>query len=336
MKKFILYSNCVGSYLFNPDFSIKEKLEFKNIDEIIKNSEKLEKGEFIETEKKLIKKYGTDKIIFFGFKSEKEKIEFSQDSELFKRISLALNKTLPSIHKNNLLITKQKIKDSVKPDLLIVQTINNIDELSKIINTLAKRLREWYEFYNPEFSKSVQDHEKFCELILEKNKKQLLEQVKLKESESMGAELAKKDLDSILLLAGQINNLFEYKEKQTKYLEDLMKRICPNLLAITGSLIGAKLLAIAGNLKKLMSFPASTIQLLGAEKALFRHIRTGAKPPKFGVLMQHPLITNANKENKGKIARALADKISIAVKIDYFKGKFAGDKLRKEIEAKFK
>jgi len=96
----------------------------------------------------------------------------------------------------------------------------------------------------------------------------------------------------------------------------------------------AKLIALAGNLKKLVEFPSSTIQLLGAEKALFRHMRTGAKAPKHGIIHEHPIVSKAKE--KGKAARAVADKISLAVKVDYFKGKFIGDKLRKELEEKFK
>ncbi|HII72111.1 TPA: C/D box methylation guide ribonucleoprotein complex aNOP56 subunit, partial [Candidatus Woesearchaeota archaeon] len=88
--------------------------------------------------------------------------------------------------------------------------------------------------------------------------------------------------------------------------------------------------------EKMALMPASTIQLLGAEKALFRHMTTGAKPPKFGVIINHPLVTKAKKPDKGKVARTMADKISLAAKIDFFKGEFKGDDLRKELEERFK
>ena len=109
------------------------------------------------------------------------------------------------------------------------------------------------------------------------------------------------------------------------------------MTAITGVSIGAKLLEHAGSLKRLAEMPASTIQLLGAEKALFRHIKNKKNLcPKYGLLHEHPFITQSKKKSHGKIARALADKIAIAVKVDYFKGKFIGDKLRKELEKKIK
>ena len=155
-----------------------------------------------------------------------------------------------------------------------------------------------------------------------------------RQKESIGAELKEKDLSAILNIAKQLKSIYELKETQEKYLEDLMKDFCPNLTAVAGFEIGARLIRHAGSLKNLMEMPASKIQLLGAEKALFRHMKSGAKPPKFGMIFQHPLIQKSEKKSQGKAARILADKISIAVKIDYFKGDFIGDKLVKEIETK--
>jgi len=231
-------------------------------------------------------------------------------------------------HEQNLAETKKKVKESVKFDNFILQAINNVDEINKAINNLAKRLREWYELYNPEFSRSIPDHEKFVELVVSEKD--------IKEAGSMGADLSKEDLEPILDLAKEISALYSLRRFQERYLEELMKEHCPNITAVAGAQIGARLIAIAGDLKRLVEFPASTVQLLGAEKALFRHMRTGAKAPKHGVIHEHPLISKAKAKDKGKVARALADKISIAAKVDYFKGEFVGDKLRKELEERFK
>jgi nucleolar protein 56 len=211
-----------------------------------------------------------------------------------------------------------------------------VDEIDKVINNLAKRLREWYELYNPEFSRSIESHEKFAELIQKKTRKELLKEVKISEQESMGAEISKKDLEPVMNLAKEISSLFSLRAEQIKYIEKSMKEQLPNVSAVCGEIIGAKLLAVAGSLEKLALFPASTVQMLGAEKALFRHIKTGAKPPKFGIIINHPLVTNAKQSEKGKVARMLADKISIAARIDFFKGEFRGDTLRKEVEKRFK
>jgi nucleolar protein 56 len=251
------------------------------------------------------------------------------EGEELKRILAFFKKKeyFKEFYSKNLIITKKLVKESVKDDLLIIQAINNIADIDKVINTLAKRLRDWYELYNPEFSHSIEKHEKFVELMLNKKDSKV--------KDTMGADFSKENLKPIIDLAKRINDLFELRKEQEKYLEKVMKKLCPNMLEITGVTIGAKLLAQAGSLKKLMEFPASTIQLLGAEKALFRHLKTKARSPKYGFLHEHPLIMQNKKPLHGKIARSLADKISIAVKVDYFKGKPIGDKLRKELEKKF-
>lgn len=236
----------------------------------------------------------------------------------------------------NLKETKQKIKEHVSAVDFIMQTINNIDELDKAANLLSKRLREWYALYNPEFTRTVESHEKFAEIVQKKTRKELLKEIGLEEKESMGAEINKEDLEPVMSLAKNITELFRLRKEQEEYLEKVMKKNLPNLHAVAGANVGARLLMQAGSMKRLVGFPSSTIQILGAEKALFRHMKTGARSPKHGFIINHPFVTNAKREYKGKAARMLADKISIAVKIDYFKGKFIGDKLRKELEEKLK
>ena len=232
-------------------------------------------------------------------------------------------------YEDNLKETKQRIKESVSFDDFIVQSINNIIELNRVSNTLVKRLREWYELYNPEFSKDVEDHEKFVSLIISKEDK--------KKKDSMGADFKGDDLDAIIKLAEELDSLYKLKEKQIEYLEKVMQKNCPNITAVAGALIGARLIALAGDLKRLVNFPASTVQLLGAEKALFRHIKNKRyAPPKYGIIHEHPLIAKVGSKLKGKVARALGDKILLAAKIDYFKGEFIGDELKKKLEARFK
>ncbi len=226
---------------------------------------------------------------------------------------------LAKLRQKNLQITKQKLKESIHEDNLIVQAINNYEELNKILNMLVKRLREWYELYNPEFSKEVFDNEGFVK-HLNRNKGEL------------GGKLNKEDLDMIFELKEKIKNLYNLKHNEEKYLDKLMDNLCKNLKTVAGTLIGAKLIEKAGSLKKLALMPASTIQLLGAEKALFRHIKSGAKSPKHGLIHEHPFVLQAKREERGKKARLLADKLSLAVKIDYFKGKFIGDKLKGELK----
>ncbi len=303
MHKKYIFTSVIGTFVFNEHFSLLDKKVFIN-------SEQPDKivADFSKKYKNLKKPEG---------KELSKILEFFKNKEYFK-----------GFYERNLIITKMAIKDSVKDDLLIIQAISNINEIDKSINILIKRLREWYALYNPEFEDSIENQERFVELVIEGKEKKV--------KDSMGAKLSKDNLEPVLSLAREVNGLFVLRKKQEVYLEKLMKKACPNLLAITGATIGAKLIEQAGGLKQLMLFPASTIQLLGAEKALFRHMKTKARAPKYGFLHEHPLIARNPKEFHGKIARALANKISLAVKVDYFKGKFIGDRLRKELEEKFK
>ncbi len=224
----------------------------------------------------------------------------------------------------------QAVKESIGPDDLIVQAVRSTEDITRTANILAKRLRDWYALYNPEFEHACQDHEQFVDTILKKDKAELLQELKV--STTMGQEVKGEDLDAIKELTLTLKNLQDLRAKEEAYLEQAMKKVCPNVQAVAGTLLGAKLLELAGSLKRLAILPSSTVQLLGAEKALFRHIVTGAKVPKHGVLILHPLVA-ASKE-KGRAARLLADKLSMAARIDYFKGEFCGDVLLKEVEAK--
>ncbi len=242
-------------------------------------------------------------------------------------------KYFPEFYQKNLELTRQAIKESVSPDNFIIQAIANINELDKTSNLLTKRLREWYGLYFPELEQKISSPEKLVELILTKERKDLLKELKIKET--MGADLEKVHLQEILELAKDIQELQNLRKKHETYLEKVMSKYCPNILELAGITLGAKLLELGKSLKHLALLPASTIQLLGAEKALFRHIKTGSRSPKYGILFQHPLVQNAKKEDKGKAARMLADKLSLSARLDYFKGEFKAKEYRKELEKKF-
>lgn len=303
MRNKYIFSNLIGVFVFNEHFRPIKSIMFKN------NEQYNDRARY---EKDFLKKYA-------DLKKPEEK-ELKRILEFFKK-----KEYFNEFYTRNLALTRQLIKESVKEDNLIMQSISNIGEIDKVLSMFIKRLREWYELYNPEFSKSVYDNQKFVSMIKKAKKSK----------DSMGAELPKEDLAPIMKLSDRIIELYKLREEQEEYLSKIMKKYCPNMIAITGITIGAKLLAKAGSLRKLVEFPSSTIQLLGAEEAFFRHLKTHSRSPKYGYLHEHPLIAKNKRELHGKIARALADKIAIAVKVDYFKGKFIGDKLRKGLEEKF-
>lgn len=232
--------------------------------------------------------------------------------------------------KNNIAIVKKAISESVTKEQFIIQTINSIEELDIICNRLSKRIREWYGYYFPEAPHKIIDNEIFIRTIIEKDKNYLMKDFNI--DKSMGPdigqnEIKSRDIDKIIEYARQVQSMYDQRESLKEYLEELMKELCPNIYEAAGTLIGAKLLEKAGSLKHLSMMPSSTIQLLGAERALFRHLRNKKiRPPKHGIILNHPYVLNS--KDKGKAARQLAAKISIASKVDFFKGEFIGDKLK--------
>ncbi|MGC8982491.1 MAG: C/D box methylation guide ribonucleoprotein complex aNOP56 subunit [Desulfurococcaceae archaeon] len=254
------------------------------------------------------------------------------------------------LHEIMLEYARRKLRrEAQKRDLLAVQAIRAIDDIDRTINLYIARLREWYSLHFPELDELVKDHEKYARLVHElkdrsnftrENLRKLgisetdAEKIEEAAKSSIGAELSDFDLEHISTLAGIILDLYSLREVLEKYIDAVMKEVAPNIVALVGPKLGARLLSLAGGLEKLAKLPASTIQVLGAEKALFRALRTGGKPPKHGVIFQHPAIHRSPRWQRGKIARALAAKLAIAAKVDYFTGKFIGDKLVEEFQAR--
>jgi nucleolar protein 56 len=228
---------------------------------------------------------------------------------------------------------KQNIKDSVTDDVLIIQAISAIEELDKIINQISTRVKEWYSYYNPELSNAINNNEKLVEKLLNKSKEELLKELLI--DCSMGADLSIEDVNVILDLARRAKSLIDCRENEKRYLEEKMKKICPNFLEILGVTIGAKILRHSGSLEKLSRTPSTVLQIMGAEKSLFKHMIGRGKSPKYGIIFSHQMIAGVNRKNKGKMARAIADKASIAARIDFFKGDYVADKFVHGLEKKF-
>jgi nucleolar protein 56 len=231
-------------------------------------------------------------------------------------------------------ITKIRIKENVKKDRIAMEVIDAIDEIDKSLNIYIARLREWYGLHFPEMEQVISKHERFVKLIatygLRKNiqEKDIINLAK----ESMGIELNEKDEEIIKEYASLIVNLFKLREDMEKYLENLLKEFAPNFSAVAGSLLAARLINLAGGFDKLAKKPSSTIQLLGAEKALFRYLHGHGKSPKHGVLFTHNLIQQAPVKKRGKIARVIASKLSIAIKMDYYGREDKSEELKKELK----
>ncbi|MBI4440452.1 hypothetical protein HY638_05755 [Candidatus Woesearchaeota archaeon] len=293
-----IFSNILGTFIIDNNLKIIDRVVYQHASD----------------EKRLLLKHGAVKPDNDALKSILGVFKDRAYSEKF--------------HSINLELTKAGIRDSVTDEFLVIEAVHAIDDITKVSNTLMKRFRGWYALQNPEYEHSETDNEILLGNVLKANT------VK-KEKISMGAHFSKEDIEPVMELGEKIRVLYRLRSSQEKYLDGVMGRLCPNVSEVAGALIGARLLVHARSLRRLAMMPASTIQLLGAEQALFRHMRTGARAPRHGLIVAHPLLVSAPQKMHGKIARGLADKIAIAAKVDYFRGKFIGNKLREELEKKF-
>jgi nucleolar protein 56 len=245
-------------------------------------------------------------------------------------------------------VAKLRVKMAVeKRDLIIAQAIQTLDDLDKTINLFMSRVREWYGIHFPELDRLLEKHETYARLVVnlgvrenftaerlerEGLPKSKAEQIAKSAQTSMGADLAEVDLAQIQALGRMVLNLYELRQRLEDYIDSAMEEVAPNIKALTGALLGARLIALAGGLTNLAKMPASTLQVLGAEKALFRSLKTGTKPPKHGIIFQHAFLHEAKKWQRGKIARALAGKLAIAARTDAFGGRYIGEELRADLE----
>ncbi len=253
------------------------------------------------------------------------------------------------MHNVSMEMAKIQVKGATeKRDLVIGQAIQTLDDLDRTVNLFMGRLREWYGVHFPELDRLVEKHETYARLVLDlgikdnftaealekedipKNK---TEQISRIAASSMGAGVSETDLIQIQALSKNIIDTYKLRESMETYLNKTMEEVAPNTKTIAGALLGARLIALAGGLENLAKRPASTMQVLGAEKALFRSIKTGARPPKHGLIFQHTLLHDAKRWQRGKIARAIAGKLAIAIRADAFgNGHYIGDKLKADLD----
>jgi len=248
-------------------------------------------------------------------------------------------------------LTRMAITVAVaKRDLYAVQAVRAIDDLDKTLNLFVGRIREWYGLHLPELDRLIDKHETYCRLVADLGNRRNFTKENLEKeglpkdkigavaeaaSRSKGAEISDEDLEWTRSFSRDVIELFKFRERAEQYVDSVMKQVAPNMSAILGSVLAARLISIAGGLENLAKMPASTLQVLGAEKALFRALKTGARPPKHGIIFQYAAIHQAPRWQRGKVARALSGKLAIAARVDAFEGEFIGDNLRKDLEKKF-
>ncbi|MBY9020707.1 MAG: hypothetical protein KGD67_06605 [Candidatus Lokiarchaeota archaeon] len=295
-----------------------------------------------------------------------QSLKFSSSLEIssleFRNFRLSLEDQLKKIGINKLeseitfffkntkeqLIRKKISEFGGKSDVEIIQIIETLNILKKSISLFSSRLKEWYGLHFPELTDNlIEDNIIISRMVsalgnrdnftydnIEQNfnfnEARIKAIVKLA-SHSMGADI---NLTVLKNYANEIILLDNFRQELEQHLDILMEKLAPNLFTLVGGLIGAKLIAKAGSLKKLAFMPASRVQLLGAEKALYRFLKTGDKRPKHGLIFQWNLIRGSKPHNRGKISRVISGKIGISAKVDYFGGEFVADVLSKDINEK--
>ena len=238
---------------------------------------------------------------------------------------------------------KKKVTIAVSSrDNLLIQSVSAVDELNKSSNLLFERLTEWYGMHFPEFR--TPDNAKYVEgvLAIDRMKPDMAkltpvfgpqaQSIADKARASMGTVLSEEDILQARSLAQQVKSMWALRNDIEAYEAKIARELCPNMSHIAGPELAAKLVAQAGGLQRIATFPSSTIQVLGAEKALVKHLKSGSRPPKHGLIFQHAMIGKSPKRVRGKMARLLAAKLAIASKADAISHNFIAEELKKSFE----
>ncbi|MBS3793666.1 MAG: C/D box methylation guide ribonucleoprotein complex aNOP56 subunit [Candidatus Thorarchaeota archaeon] len=247
-------------------------------------------------------------------------------------------------------IARDRIRAATeRRDLLVKQAIDSVDEIDPAINEMDMRLREWYSLHFPTLVERIEDSKTLATIISEIGLKgkitpenldkfglsqKKVEAISASRTKDTGADIRPEDAEIISELAGSLVRLINLRENLQEYVEKTMTEVAPNMSTLVDPLIAARLLSHAGSLKELASKPSSTVQVYGAEKALFRSLKTGANPPKHGIIYRVPEIHTAPYWQRGNISRALAGKLSIAARVDAYSKRNIGAKLRAQFEEK--
>ena len=329
MECYITY--CIkGYFAFNHDNElISEKLFPEN--EIIERLTEIANKQIVKEELEIIeevlKEY--DEVIIESNKrqsdygNEKVKIQTPNPAGDYLRSNYEKfdldNDEITEIYQN-LAIYKIK-KESASEDKHLIQAVNSIDEIDETISKLIERIREWYALYFPEMD-VIKNNETYIKLISQNKTKEEIINAKPDAFPSniidIDEDINIEDLEIMNNYANSIHELQKSRKNIEEYIDYKMESIAPNLRLLVGPTLGAKLISHAGGIKRLAMYPSSTVQIMGAEKALFRHLKSGDRPPKYGLIYQHPQVRGAKWWNRGKIARMLAGKISLAVRRDVF------------------
>ena len=321
----VLVTKWFGSFLCDEGKVRRAALFPKDANEIASRLDSIRKGEVLKEEQEI--GGSADQVTDRRLSDFGKVIKF--DSSFIKPEAYGFSIDL--YREATIALAKQAVKASVGPDVHLGQAVRAYGDLVFTNNMLSERLHEWYGLHFPELE-NVLGGDAYARAVSETGSREaVVTQYKLA-MESIGSDVEQEDLDSIRVLARALKEAQESKEKLEKYIEQRMNEVAPNISSLVGPVLGARLIMHAGSLKRLAGFPSGTVQLLGAEKAMFRHLKDGSKPPKHGILFTHPLVHNAPPWQRGAIARALAGKVSLAARADAYSHNDISEILRGQLE----
>ena len=324
MECYVTYS-IKGFYAFNENNELIGEKLFKE-EEILQKLIEIDNKEILPEESELIEELSPnyDAIIIESnkrssdYSNNKVKVKNPNQGGDYLRSNYDLD--IDNDIYQKLAIYRMK-KAQAGEDKHLIQAINSIDEIDESISKLIERIREWYALYFPEMD-LIKNNETYIKLIYENKTKEEIINAKSDAFPSdmldIEDDINPEDLNIMNNYAKSIYELQQTRKNIINYIDSKMDSIAPNLKLLVGSSLGAKLISHAGGLKRLATYPSSTVQIMGAEKALFRHLKSGDRPPKYGLIYQHPQVRGAKWWNRGKIARLLAGRISLAVRKDVF------------------
>ncbi len=309
----ILFTTWFGTFLYEDEGVVKSNLFPKDAKEIARRLNSIAEGKVLKEEKQLSQ--GLSRFLVLDDRLGAlggEKIEEDIPDLSCEDFGL----TGDILHEAMMILAKEKTDARVTKDEAIGQAVNALDDLVQSANLLSERLHEWYGMHFPQQRRVLSEGE-FIELVVSECRKEISED--------------KADLEPISELALLLGSIHKKKKVLEEFIKNEMDNNIPNMSYLVGPIIGARLMAKAGGLTRLSRLPSGTIQVLGAEKALFRHLKEGSNPPKHGLIFQHPLVHRAPYWQRGKIARAFASKIAIAAKLDEHSDKSMGEELKKKL-----
>lgn len=232
-------------------------------------------------------------------------------------------------------VTRQRLKASGDRDQLLIQAVRALDDLNEMNNEKSERLRPWFSLHFPELEEEIDSNEELAALVAEQANREEIEEHEELAAESTGMPITEEDAEMLQRFAAHLDHEYTLRDDLEEYVDQTASKVVPNLTAVLGGLLAARLLSLAGSLENLAKMPASTIQVLGAEKAMFRHMRGEGSAPKHGVLFMHEHVQNIPSGKSGDMARFIANKAAIAARLDQYGGDFKGDSLREEVDERF-